>query len=221
MRGRLTGGAGGELGLFRHSGAEGFTETFHILGASRSGPRSPIVWCPVCQNELPMITVSQAAKLVHLTPRTVYAWAKQGKLHAAKVLNLPLCVCQASLASIQKPSAKSDQVNHSPTLAMLALRLIRQRFADPNLSLRELAGGLGRSLWYVGRILKKCTGLGFRQYLKTLRLRRAEKLLLDPSLLVKQVAAAVGYKHVSDFDHHFKAAYGIAPGEYRRHHLSN
>ncbi len=55
-----------------------------------------------------------------------------------------------------------------------------------------------------------------KEYLRDLRLKKAVLLLQDPTLSIKEIAAAVGYKYVSDFDHHFKSTYGMRPGEYRR-----
>jgi hypothetical protein len=48
------------------------------------------------------------------------------------------------------------------------------------------------------------------------RMRKAAELLSATDLSIKEIAADVGYKHVSDFCHHFKQVYGLASSEYRR-----
>jgi transcriptional regulator GlxA family with amidase domain len=58
-------------------------------------------------------------------------------------------------------------------------------------------------------------GLTFRQYVHERRLAAATRLLVDSKLSVKKVWRAVGYKHASDFDHHFRRMYGMPPTKYR------
>jgi two-component system response regulator YesN len=98
----------------------------------------------------------------------------------------------------------------------LALRLIKEQHRDSELSLGKLSKQVRLSVGYLSRLFKKETGVSFRQYLREVRLRKAEELLRDPILSIKEVAMDVGYRHVSDFDHHFKSAYGIRPTAYRQ-----
>ena len=45
---------------------------------------------------------------------------------------------------------------------------------------------------------------------------RAKELLEDPTLRIKEVAAAVGYWDASDFTHLFRKQYGRPPSQSRR-----
>lgn len=100
----------------------------------------------------------------------------------------------------------------------VALRLIEERYHDPELSLAKMAGDLNLSIWHLSRLFKENTGLGFRSYLRQIRMLRAEELLISTFLSIKEVSAKVGDKYVSDFDHHFKKDHGSRPGEYRSFH---
>ena len=53
--------------------------------------------------------------------------------------------------------------------------------------------------------------MGFREYVRNVRLRHACRLLESSNLSIKEIAAAVGYVHLSDFYHHFKQAFGASP----------
>lgn len=53
------------------------------------------------------------------------------------------------------------------------------------------------------------------QYLKTIRMREAEKLLRTTFLTVKEIMNGVGLSNESHFVHEFKKAYGLAPSKYR------
>ena len=46
-------------------------------------------------------------------------------------------------------------------------------------------------------------------------MRAAATRLSEGSATIHEVAAAVGYAHLADFDHHFKARFGTTPSAYR------
>jgi AraC-like DNA-binding protein len=97
----------------------------------------------------------------------------------------------------------------------LAIEIIRQQYQGSAFSLYKLAEQIGMSVWHLSRVFKKDTGMGFRQHLRMVRMKRAEELLQGTTLSIKEVAAAVGYNHISDFYHHFKAEHGVSPKEFR------
>jgi len=97
-----------------------------------------------------------------------------------------------------------------------AQELIEEQYHDPELTLERLCHQLGLSVSHLSRLFSRETGSSFRRYVMKVRVERAAKLLRESSLCVKEIAAAVGYKHVADFDHHFKMVYGMTPGEYRQ-----
>jgi AraC-like DNA-binding protein len=101
-------------------------------------------------------------------------------------------------------------------IADSVIRLIHKDYSNPCLRFEEAARMFGISVWRLSRLFKKHTGICSKQYLKRLRMQRAESLLQTPEIGIKEVADAVGYSHVSNFNKHFKSFYGISPGEYRR-----
>jgi two-component system response regulator YesN len=94
--------------------------------------------------------------------------------------------------------------------------LIEEQFQDKNLTLDKLSKQLGVSLSHLARLFKKELRVSFRQHLRAVRMKQAGVLLRRSLLSIKEVAASVGYKHVSDFDHHFNMTYGMRPSVYRR-----
>ena len=65
-------------------------------------------------------------------------------------------------------------------------------------------------------LFKQETGTGPAQYLKELRLRKAEKMLRTTFLSVKQVLKQVGLGSNAHFVHDFRKKYGMTPTAYRR-----
>jgi AraC-like DNA-binding protein len=69
---------------------------------------------------------------------------------------------------------------------------------------------------YAARLLKRCTGQGFRVYAKNQRLVMAAEMLGSTDLLVKIIAAELGYRNPSEFTRRFKKQYHLSPREYRK-----
>jgi AraC-like DNA-binding protein len=82
--------------------------------------------------------------------------------------------------------------------------------------LARLSGDVGLTPAHLSRVFKSITGVNFREYCITARIHWASALLLQTPLSVKEVAAALGYKHASDFVHAFKRRTGSSPGAFRR-----
>ncbi|WP_156495557.1 helix-turn-helix transcriptional regulator [Croceicoccus estronivorus] len=81
--------------------------------------------------------------------------------------------------------------------------------------LPEVAVLCGLSPRQLAAALKRTTGLGFSQYLASLRFRQARQLLLDTMLPIKEVAYRCGFSHVTSFTNAFREAVGMTPARYR------
>ena len=63
---------------------------------------------------------------------------------------------------------------------------------------------------------KKMFGTGFKEYLTSVRMKAAVKLLKDSNLNVTQIAYRVGFNSQNHFCKIFKATFGISPLQYRK-----
>lgn len=171
--------------------------------------------CQLCRREVLQVTVEVAARLTGVSSRTIHMWASSGKVHVNLTPGGHLRVCYESLPPPAELPAAVSRIN---LRIRLAARLIDEQATCVDITLKKIAGQLDISIWHLARLFKKNMGVSFREYLRTIRLKKAEELLCSSGLSIKQVAAAVGYKYVSDFDHHFKMSYGLTPGEYRHLH---
>ncbi len=175
--------------------------------------RSGHLYCPACGRVVRAVDVETAAKIARVSIRTIYRWSEGGLLHLIKMAGRRPQVCRDSLhGSNLRGSGRSPALD---TKLKLAMGLIEDRYHDPHLSLERIAERLALSVWQLSRLFKKA-GVGFRDHLRVVRMKRAAELLRDPGMSVKEVAAAVGYGNVSQFDRHFKKTYGRRPQDYRR-----
>lgn len=97
-----------------------------------------------------------------------------------------------------------------------AVRYIQQNFAK-KLTLEELAGQCGVSVYHFIRLFKRSQNCTPHEYIVGVRLRQGIHLLLTTTLPVGEIAAAVGFHSASHFSSCFKANYGMTPQQYRSH----
>lgn len=92
------------------------------------------------------------------------------------------------------------------------------------LSLGEVAHQVNMSAGYFGELFKKATGLNFVDYVARLRVEKAKNLLQSPELRISEVAFAVGFQSLSQFNRTFHRIEGTSPRTYRgtlNHALEN
>jgi AraC-like DNA-binding protein len=75
---------------------------------------------------------------------------------------------------------------------------------------------LGVSYSSFRRAFRKETGLSPWQYLMSVRLNRARRLLSSRGTKLESVAAAVGFSSAFHLSAAFKKAYGVSPGNWRK-----
>jgi transcriptional regulator GlxA family with amidase domain len=97
------------------------------------------------------------------------------------------------------------------------IALLRQNLACTSLSLGVVCRRTNLSRSHLMRLFKRETGTTVRHFMMQLRVHRAQELLATTFLSIKQVAAAAGFKHVSELDRQFRIGLGVSPGEYRRY----
>src|SRR5262249_5634765 len=82
-----------------------------------------------------------------------------------------------------------------------AIAVIGREYAHAGFSLRDVSRQVNLSPWHLSRLLKRITGLTFRQLLTRVRLEHARVALVTTTLSIKEIAARVGYNHLSDLTH--------------------
>ena len=95
------------------------------------------------------------------------------------------------------------------------LQRVEEEYAAP-LTVEEAARGCGCSASHFMRWFRQMTGSSFGAYLNEKRLTMAAERLRAGGETVLDIAGAVGYENLSNFNRQFKARYGVTPREYRR-----
>jgi two-component system response regulator YesN len=94
------------------------------------------------------------------------------------------------------------------------LERVTRELEKPQL-VKHLATQLRLSPSRFEHLFKEETGQGFKAFLRASRMSKAKNMLHDPTLRVKEVAAAVGYASVPNFIRDVRKQYGHAPSRLR------
>ena len=78
----------------------------------------------------------------------------------------------------------------------------------------EIAAAVNLSPAHLRYLFKTETGQSPAQYLRSLRMQEAERLLKTTFLSVKEVMHRIGVRDESHFTRDFKKLYGMAPAQY-------
>lgn len=84
-----------------------------------------------------------------------------------------------------------------------------------DITLEKIAHVAGFSKFHFSRLFKQFTDMSFYDYLNQRRVKEAEKLLLNPSLTVTEVAMRSGFSSISTFNRVFKIFKECTPTEFK------
>ena len=101
-------------------------------------------------------------------------------------------------------------------VVLTAIQIIKNNCSDISLTLGSIAETLGVSKAHLSRIFQNLTGKGFAEYLRTVRIEYACKLLRESKLTVEEIVVGCGLRDVPSFYKNFQAQMGVTPSEYRR-----
>jgi CheY-like chemotaxis protein/AraC-like DNA-binding protein len=96
------------------------------------------------------------------------------------------------------------------------MRIIEENLADPDLDHRRICEHMAMSKSVLYTKFRNVTGLGVQEFIKSIRLEKSLKLLIDGGMTINQVAIEVGFNSQSYYNKCFMKQYGIGPREYAR-----
>ena len=113
----------------------------------------------------------------------------------------------------------TNQNGAEPSDVWRARRFIEQNSADA-ISLTRVAAEVRISPTHLSEKFKHVTGTKFVDYVARTRFNRACALLREGDLRVSEIAFAVGFQSLSQFNRVFRKLSGKSPREYRAAELS-
>ncbi|HEY5586386.1 MAG TPA: helix-turn-helix domain-containing protein [Ruminiclostridium sp.] len=99
-----------------------------------------------------------------------------------------------------------------------AKEYIQNHFAEADLSIDVFASTVHLSAGYLGTMFKNFANVSFNDYLNTIRLDKAQYLLMNTDDPITIISEKVGIYNNTYFFTLFKKAYGMTPSQYRSKH---
>lgn len=96
----------------------------------------------------------------------------------------------------------------------LALQYLNENYPNPDLTLKTLSDHLHLNPSYLSRILKQRTGVTFTDFLTSLRIQTAIKLMEEGNIFVNEIARKVGFSDPYYFSKTFKKYAHSSPKSY-------
>jgi AraC-like DNA-binding protein len=182
------------------------------------------------QDDPPVLTTLEAVVMQASLTRVMLRVSRRGTITAVGVVQMIDAVTGVSETSevlraardrvslVATQSLQKDELTgkHPEERIVRALEYIDQKYHDSNVSLSTVAAQVKLSSWYLSRLLRRDTGHTFEFYLHRRRVQRAQVLLHEPTLSVKEISYLVGYRSTTQLDRHFKRICDITPKVYRR-----
>ncbi len=108
-----------------------------------------------------------------------------------------------------------EQRHNAPLIAK-ARSYIDAHYADPDISLSQVAAQVLLSPTYFSVVFGREVGETFIEYLTSVRIRKASELLRSTSLTSSEIAYRIGYQNPRYFYSVFRKVVGQPPNEFRR-----
>ena len=124
-------------------------------------------------------------------------------------------VASRTKGTVMKATNDSEAIAAAePAGIWRARRFIREHLAE-KLSLREIARAANICPSYLSEKFKEVTGENMVRYIARARVQSAETLLQNGDQRVSEIAFAVGFQSLSQFNRVFKHLHGKTPTQFR------
>lgn len=97
-------------------------------------------------------------------------------------------------------------------------RIFIREHSDEEISLTKVAKAVNISANHLSEKFKEVTGVNFVHYIAQTRTEKARELLQDQHLRISEIAFAVGFQSLSQFNRVFKKLTRQSPSQFRAAH---
>lgn len=137
-------------------------------------------------------------------------WQSAVKAHLVILLTeLGRCASSENL-----PGHASDSKDRR--LVLSVIQTVMERLGDREMTLESIADSLYISKSYLSRIFRRVMGTSFSDYVRSVRLEQACRLLRETKMTNEQIVFRCGLRDVPSFYRIFKTHMAVTPHQYRK-----
>ncbi|GGA42604.1 helix-turn-helix transcriptional regulator [Paenibacillus physcomitrellae] len=127
----------------------------------------------------------------------------------------PLAVCRLTVDLIRHYSqlVKEERLKSYSLPIVRAIQYIHSHLFEP-CRVKDIALALNLHPNYLSTLFKTEVGLPLTQYVKSIKLEEARKLLLNSEYSITEISEMLGYSSLSYFSKDFQKAYACSPRKY-------
>lgn len=129
------------------------------------------------------------------------------------ILQISMGLIFLNLSRYAKLINRNESDSSNLKLLFYILNYIENNYQNGNI--KSIANSSGYPSYYISRLLKKSTGLNFKELLQKRKLQQAVYLLEHTILSIELIIERIGYENSSYFYRKFREQYGCSPNEYR------
>lgn len=171
----------------------------------------PNVRSYIPQNELEQKGIyTRVCDLFSEIHREFRSGEKYAELTAPAQIQLLYGILARNFEGETEPGSMENQPEFQAILAYIS-----ENFRDP-ISLNDIAKQLNYSTSYVSAMFAACTGVNFKTYLDTIRVREAIRLLTGSKETIATIAVRCGFENIRTFNNTFRRIVGNSPSQFRR-----
>jgi AraC-like DNA-binding protein len=151
----------------------------------------------------------------------IYFWQRYRYRKNREMLNLEIdYLAQQHKETVHKYKAtlvtepQESLESHDQKLLKKAISVVENHMTDPQFGVEKMAQEMNMSRTNLHRKIKSITGFPPSELIRSIRLRKAARLILNKVDSVSQIAILVGFDDYSHFSKAFKKHFGVSPTSY-------
>ena len=172
---------------------------------------------PINRNSVEFSPITDDEEIVSLFDRIAKLDSESGirsSLESVGCIYALLGLLYDKCAEIKKDSFYADEESID------LIQYIDNHFCE-KLSAELICKKFNYSKAYLCRKFKALTGFTISEYVRGLRLERAEKLLYETKKEIRHISAECGFPNERIFSKNFKEHFGKSPSEFRKHYFED
>lgn len=164
----------------------------------------------IYKNHIPFIKTATLVFILYFFLMILFFYLKSYRLNKQRKESITI------FKSLEPVEITPEDIIHSKDLTVI--KYIGENFNQPNLTANIVSQNCNVQQHQLSRILKKRFSLTFIQYLNTIRLEEAKRLLKQTDKNINIIANQVGFNNAEHFARLFKRSENTTPGKYKKQH---